>query len=171
MKNLKNLKKISEVKRIEGLWQQLLDQPNIALGWNGTATLTLQTEDSIFESKTVSEGPQIEKGKLRSYFVFTPVKKESFVPESSDKLYVALNEAAKNLGCEVEGAKTRKGFSLVSVLVPFEVAADQFASAVLDKLAKGKGRILRRHYFITNAAMPNDSQIREYMILVQKNHY
>lgn len=171
MKNLKNSKKISEVKRIEGLWQQLLDQPNIALGWNDTTTLALQTEDSIFESKAVSEGPQIEKGKLRSYFVFTPYKKESFVPQTCDKLYAVINETAAELGCQVEGVKTRKGFSLVSVLVPFEVAADQFAGTVLEKLAKGKNRILRRHYFVTNAAMPNDSQIREYMILVQKNHY
>ena len=152
------------------MWQELLDQPNIALGWNGPS-LALQSQDSIFENKTIiGTGAGGKDGKLRSYFIFTPAKKQSFVPETCDKLYGVLKETVAKLGCEIEGANPRKGFVLVSVLIPFEIAADQFAGAVLDKLAKGNGRILRYHYFITNANMPTDSEIREYMIFVEKEN-
>jgi len=150
------------------VWQKVEDVPDVALEWN-EEDLVMRGEESIFENETlIGTGAGGKDERLRCYFIFVPKRGLKLSESTRVTISLAAEAVARRFDCVLEETELEFGCILVSVLIPFNYAPASFADELLEIWAKGKNRILRYHYYVTNIAKPGKKEIREYLDYLAK---
>ena len=141
------------------IWQKIQDAPDVALIWN-EGDLVMQGEEGIFENETlIGTGAGGKDGRLRCYFIFAPKRGLELSESSRASIGLAAEAVARRFDCILEETELKSDCILISVLIPFDCAPASFSDELLEILAKGKNRVLRYHYFVTNVVKPGAKEI------------
>lgn len=150
------------------IWQKVENAPEVALGWN-EGDLVMRGEESIFENETlIGTGAGGKDGRLRCYFIFAPKRGLKLNESIRASIGLVAEAVARRFDCILEETKLKFDCILISVLIPFDCVPASFADELLEILAKGKNRILRYHYYVTNVTKPGAKEIKEYLNYLAK---
>lgn len=150
------------------IWQKVENAPEVALGWN-EGDLVMRGEEGIFENETlIGTGAGGKDGRLRCYFIFTPKRGLKLNENTQVTIGLAAEAVARRFDRVLEETELKFGCVLISVLIPFDCPPASFADELLEISAKGKNRILRYHYYVTNVAKSGKKEIKEYFDYLAK---
>lgn len=101
--------------------------------------------------------------KMRFHFIFKTLVGETVGEAVAKNMNSVLLEAADFFSGEVEKVGYGESFSVVSVLLPFEVAPSEFAQAVVN-VANRESFIWHGDFYVNNTHLPNQKEIRDFLI-------
>lgn len=100
--------------------------------------------------------------RMRFFFVLSSVKSQSFTTEQKNAIKQCAQTADEKLESHTEKISFGENYVLLSVLIPMEVAPEEYFQSIYKSTNLQK-KILRYHYYCTNLAKPTPKEIKEYL--------
>ena len=100
--------------------------------------------------------------RMRFFLVLSSVKSQPFTTEQKNAIKKCAQVADEKLESHTEKVSFGENYVLLSVLIPMEVAPEDYFQNIY-KSTNLKKKILRYHYYCTNIGKPTLKKIREYL--------
>lgn len=110
----------------------------------------------------VSSGAGGDGQRLRYYFVFSTVKSKMLTPSQKVEIKKSAKAVDKKLKGKTEHIDFGKNYFISSVLLPMEIAAEEYFQEMYRTINRKK-EILRYHYYSNNIQKPTSKDIEEYL--------
>jgi hypothetical protein len=100
--------------------------------------------------------------RLRYYFIFSSIKFKLFTVAQKAVIKKLTKAVDKKLKGKTEHLDFGKNYILLSVLLPMDIAAEEYFQEIY-KAVNSKKKILRNHYYSNNVQRPTLKDLEEYL--------
>lgn len=100
--------------------------------------------------------------RLRFFFILSSEKSQSFTAEQKNLIKECAQTADEKLESHTEKISFGKNYVLLSVLIPIEIALEEYFRNIYKSVNLQK-KILHYHYYCTNIEKPTLRTIKEYL--------